>query len=172
VSFDLGGEAELYFDAEGLRARFLIPGHHLHAVAETQIEAVAGLVAPQPLARLMVLLVEDQALIAMDTEEILRDLGAIDVTSRPNVALALEALRDQRPDCAVLDLNLGLETSEAVAIELGTRGVPFVFATGYRDSVSIPSGFATVPVVRKPVSHDMLARQLTQALTDRRGDTA
>ena len=171
VSFDLGGEAELTFDPEGLRAHFLIPTHHLHAVAETESEVVLDDVAHQPLAGLMVLLVEDQALIAMDTEEILRDLGAVEVASQPNVTLALEALRHLQPDCAVLDLNLGRETSEAVAIELGARGIPFVFATGYRDSVSIPSGFAAIPVVRKPVSPDMLARQLALALAKRRGDS-
>lgn len=168
VSFDLGGEADLDFDPKGLRAHFIIPAHHLHAVEETESEVILDDVEHQPLAGLMVLLVEDQALIAMDTEEILRDLGASDVTSRPNVALALEALRDSQPDCAVLDLNLGRETSEAIAIELGARGIPFIFATGYRDSVSIPSGFASVPVVRKPVSQDMLARQLTIALADQR----
>eukprot|EP01035_Chromulina_nebulosa_P053647 gene53647-biopygen38087 len=106
----------------------------------------------------MVLLVEDQALIAMDTEELLKGLGAVEVVVVPNVQAALDRLSETKPDCAVLDLNLGRETSEPIAIALRRQRIPYVFATGYRDSVSIPDMFSDIPVVRKPVSLDSLSR--------------
>jgi hypothetical protein len=65
----------------------------------------------------------------------------------------------------VLDLNLGSSSSEEVAVELERRDVPYVFATGYRDSVSIPDRFANVPVVRKPVAMNALATALRQVIT-------
>jgi CheY-like chemotaxis protein len=113
---------------------------------------------------LTVLLVEDQALIALDTEEILHELGASTVKTHSSVSSAMIALGEHTPDCAVLDLNLGKETSELVAAHLSEQGTPFVFATGYRDSASIPARFSSVPVVRKPISADALARQLSIAL--------
>jgi CheY-like chemotaxis protein len=122
-------------------------------------------VPDQPLAGLRVLLVEDQALIAMDAEELIRSLGAIDVYVAPSVSKALEIITDNVPDCAVLDLNLGNATSEPVAIELESLGIPYIFATGYRDSVSIPERFAGVPVVRKPVADKILATSLSNAIS-------
>jgi CheY-like chemotaxis protein len=152
------------FAAEGLRADFLIPAEHLRALVERAIDDKEAELIEQPLAGLMVLLVEDQALIAMDTEDLLRSLGAAEVVTAPTVDMALNQLSQTRPDCAVLDLNLGVETSEPIAFALQERGIPYVFATGYRDSVAIPRIFSDVPVVRKPVSHDNLSRQLSQAL--------
>ncbi|MDE1187863.1 MAG: HWE histidine kinase domain-containing protein [Pantoea sp.] len=172
VAFDLGGEAELVYAPDGLRARFILPARHLHEVVAARIEVHASNGESRPLADLRILLVEDQALIAMDVEEILRELGAAEVWSLPDVAQALGALADETPDCAVLDLNLGHETSEVIAAELVQRGIPFVFATGYRDSVSIPDGFSGVPVVRKPIAQDMLSRQLSLALSEPRDATA
>lgn len=77
---------------------------------------------------------------------------------------ALDLLLEETPDCAVLDLNLGGETSEAIAFDLERLGIPYVFATGYRDSVSIPDRFAGVPVVRKPLAEGHLAIALHNAI--------
>ncbi len=61
------------------------------------------------------------------------------------------------PDVAVLDFNLGSETSEEVADDLIEQRVPFVFATGYGDNVMIPERFRHIPIVRKPVNRSALA---------------
>jgi len=121
-------------------------------------------VADELLAGLRVLLVEDQALIAMDTEELLRTMGASEVVVAADVETALDKIAETVPACAVLDLNLGSTSSEEVAIELERRKVPYVFATGYRDSVSIPDRFANVPVVRKLVAISALAVALQQVI--------
>ena len=55
-----------------------------------------------------------------------------------------------RPDVAVLDLMLADGSAVDVAEALAALGVPFVFATGYGDSVAIPAPYRHVPVVRKP----------------------
>ena len=54
--------------------------------------------------------------------------------------------------------------AEEIALDLTKRGIPFVFATGYRDSVAIPHRFSSVPVVRKPITARALASELSIAL--------
>ncbi|MGO4352759.1 HWE histidine kinase domain-containing protein [Rhizobium sp. RAF36] len=166
VSHDLGGSIDLDFAPAGLEARIMIPGEHLREVVENLQPGSPAIAeaAFKPLDRMSVLLVEDQSLIAMDTEELLRSIGAEEVSIAANVATALKILTEGSPDCAVLDLNLGSSTSEEVAKELEKRGIPYVFATGYRDGVHIPADFATIPVVRKPVSQAALSSAVGTAL--------
>ena len=166
VAHDLGGTIDIQYPKQGLRAKIVIPSAHLRAFSPdiSRAEKIEAR-SEKPIEGMKVLLVEDQALIAMDTEELLLSLGAVDVTVSSNVATALQLIQSRHPDCAVLDLNLGSTTSEEVARELERLGIPFVFATGYRDGVSIPEGFSEVPVVRKPVSADTLATTLGNAFT-------
>lgn len=163
IEYDLGGSAIVAYAPDGVTARFTIPGDHLR---ENPMSAVARPDYPSgetPLSGLSVLLVEDQALIAMDTEEVLRRLGASNVHASPTVRDALAMLAAQTPDIAVLDFNLGIGTSEAVAQVLLERGIPFVFATGYGDTEVIPVRFNRAPIVRKPVSAEVLADRLVTA---------
>lgn len=165
VSHDLGGTVEIDFDPAGLRAHIVIPAKHLHEVTEAEpSENVEHDVDGQVLTGLRVLLVEDQSLIAMDTEELLRSMGAADVTIAPDVEVALARIAKEPPGCAVLDLNLGSTSSEDVADALDRLHVPYVFATGYRDGINIPERFSSVPVVRKPVAESALALALSKVV--------
>lgn len=164
ITYDLGGTAEIKFDPGGVSGRFVIPAEHLRDVATDNVVTRAVAPATRPLVGKNVLLVEDQALIAMDTEDLLRSLGAASVRSTPNVAEALLAISTSLPDCAVLDLNLGGETSTEIADRLVASTVPFIFATGYRDTVMIPARFEAVPVVRKPIDARLLSQVLADAL--------
>ena len=68
--------------------------------------------------------------------------------------------RQQFPDLAVLDVNLGAETSVPVARALRASGVPFVFATGYGSDFSLPEDLSGVPVVNKPYDIAEILRKL------------
>lgn len=116
---------------------------------------------------LNVLLVEDQSLIAMDVEEMLRELSCADVMTAARVSQAMEMIKTTAPDLAILDLNLGHETSEAVADDLTRRAIPFMFATGYSDGAGVPKRFSGVPVVSKPMSRDSLSHALSLTLAVR-----
>ena len=108
-----------------------------------------------------ILVVEDEALVAMLVEDALLDAGAAVLGPAATVAEAL-ALLDREPtppDAAVLDLNLAGETSTPVADVLAARGIPFVVATGYGAS-GLPSGHAHVPVLAKPYDPDELTAAL------------
>jgi DNA-binding NtrC family response regulator len=109
-----------------------------------------------PISGARVLLLEDDALISMDAEDMLRDLGA----GRVYVAHTLEAARtilDVEPvDAAVLDVLIGSGRSDDLARLLADRAIPFVFASGYGDSPPLPGVSPRVPKLQKPYSADGL----------------
>lgn len=98
-----------------------------------------------------VIIVEDEALVAMMVEDMLGDMGCEVAGSFGAVETALAWLSDHPPpDGAVLDVNIGGEMVFPVAERLRERGVPFVFATGYGD---LPrAGFESVEVLAKPIN--------------------
>lgn len=163
IAYDLGGVARVDYAPAGVQARFVIPASHALRVEDSVQVPVAAPAPRETLAGLSVLVVEDQSLIAMDIEETLRALGVADVALASTTESALELLPLVRPDVVILDFNLRGATSEAVADILLRDGVPFLFATGYGDSVMIPPRFGEVGVVRKPVSSAQLAAAIQAA---------
>jgi len=164
MSYDLGGSVDIDYAEGGLQARLVVPAAHIVEAPKPSSEALISDLTSIGLRGLDILLVEDQALIAMDTEETLMRLGAKRVRSFPNAIEAKAAIEAIVPDCAVLDFNLGEGTAADVADALVKLSVPFVFATGYGDSVMIPERFRATPVVRKPVSKAVLAAGIDLAL--------
>ena len=118
--------------------------------------------AQAPAHDLNILLVEDQVLIAMDVEAMLGDLGYDNVSAARASGEALSMIERAAPDLAVLDVNLGRDTSFPVAEELIRRKIPFIFATGYGDSSIIPSVFEKIPVVQKPYEAEMILAALSR----------
>ncbi|HEY2706543.1 MAG TPA: response regulator [Caulobacteraceae bacterium] len=118
-----------------------------------------------PLAGLRLLVVEDEALVAMQLEDMLDELGCVvvDVAGTVSRGVALAADEAVPLDGAILDVNLGGEKVYPVAERLAERGVPFVFCTGYGLS-GIAGEFAHVPTLAKPYNqrqlHDLLVEGL------------
>jgi len=115
-------------------------------------------------ANLRVLLVEDQTIIALDTENMLRDLGAVSVHAFTTVDAAIAWLGDANVDIGVLDVALGGTTSFPVAELLEQRTIPFIFTTGYGDTSMFPERFLHVPIVRKPYVMHALADAISRCL--------
>jgi CheY-like chemotaxis protein len=163
--YDLGGRADLSFPSTGMTASLVIPARFVTLAEEDSENAATQADSSKQgsLDGLSVLLVEDQSLIALDTEDLLRRLGAKDVRLSPDATHALLTLGSFRPDAAVLDFNLGEETSEKIADHLVALGIPFVFSTGYGDNVLIPEHLRGIPVVRKPASLKTMASQIVEA---------
>jgi DNA-binding NarL/FixJ family response regulator len=108
-----------------------------------------------------VLVVEDDALVALDLADMLRDQGYEVVGPVASVAAALGHCRGGPVDLGLLDFNLGGETSAVLADELTSRGIKFVFVSGYRRE-SLPARFRETPVLSKPVSPTVLLRAIEQ----------
>ena len=96
-----------------------------------------------------ILVIEDEALVAMLVEDALMDAGFGVIGPARSVAEAMSLLASEEPAAVVLDLNLGGETSLSVADALVARGIPFVVATGY-GAAGLPESHRRVPVLPKP----------------------
>ena len=110
-----------------------------------------------------VLLVEDEALVAIMMRDMLNDLGFSVLGPMSNTSSALAAAKKAEFDCAILDLNLGGEISYPVADALALRGLPFIFVTGY-DKEGVESRYAAVPLLQKPVDENSLRAVLDSCL--------
>jgi DNA-binding response OmpR family regulator len=114
--------------------------------------------------RLTVLVVEDDFLIAMDLETTLERRGWRVLGPAPSVKDALRILETERPDVALLDVNLGREMVTPVALALRSLHVPFVLSSacgpGALDEVEV---LAAAPNVGKPASERRLVAALEQA---------
>ena len=121
--------------------------------------------ADQTLNAVRVLIVEDEALVAMLLEDMLSDLGCVVAGAVSTVAEAVALARDAAVaiDVAILDVNLGRDSSAPVAEALAERDVPFVFATGYGES-GVPEAFRGRPALQKPFGMHDVARLLAQAV--------
>lgn len=96
-------------------------------------------------------------IIAMEAEEILRDLGYADCHVCSSVRSALQIIADHAIAFAVLDIDLGNETSEDIAASLLAQGTPFIFASGYDDFPELGQELTRVPVVAKPYTGSDIA---------------
>jgi len=97
-----------------------------------------------------VLLVEDNYIIALDTTDMLREIGVGDVRVAHGVADALRAIAERRPAFVFLDVNLGENKCFEIAVCLREAAIPFAFATGYGSSSAFPVDFGGVRIVAKP----------------------
>lgn len=100
-----------------------------------------------------VLIVEDEPLIAMEVAEMMQDAGFDVVGPAASVAQALALIGEAACEVAILDINLGHETSEAVAHHLTNKGIPFVTVSGY-NRAQMPAAYGTAPHVAKPLDAD------------------
>jgi two-component SAPR family response regulator len=102
-----------------------------------------------------VMIVEDEALVAMALRESLDEMGFTVLGPFSRITEAMVALRNNEIDAAVLDVNLGGELIYPLADVLAAGSVPFVFVTGY-GAEEIERRFSSVPVLQKPIEREAL----------------
>jgi DNA-binding response OmpR family regulator len=80
---------------------------------------------------LRILIVEDEALVAMEIEGMLGLAGHEAIAQADDLQSALAAVEAERPDLALVDIQLGRGVSGLdIAEALKDRGIPVLFATG------------------------------------------
>jgi DNA-binding response OmpR family regulator len=102
-----------------------------------------------------VLIVEDEALVAMDFEQQFIEwnwkvLGAVG-----NMDRAFALLDSARPDLAVLDMNIGADTSFELARRLRAGDTAVIFVSG-RDAEDVPDDLRDCACLNKPVDYRQL----------------
>lgn len=121
---------------------------------------------PTPVSRfagLRVLVVEDEYMVADHIGMLLEDLGCEVAGIASTVDEALALVRSERLDGVLLDGNLNGDSSAPVAIELNSRSIPFVVATGYGQLELNSDVLNGVPRLAKPFSTSEFARTLAAA---------
>ena len=121
-----------------------------------------------------VLVVEDEALIALDLQNTLRDLGYRDVYRCADGTTAESLAEEHLPDVALMDIKIdgsqdGVETAEHIC---SNQGIPVVFLTAHTDRTTIRRALSISPYgyLVKPWSRTELDSTLQTAITRHRSE--
>jgi PAS domain S-box-containing protein len=168
IEGQLQGRAVFDWAPAGLYCRLTIPSSHTDArePAPNFTRSVAQVATPPRPVRLagrQILVVEDEAVIALELKEALAELGFAVVGPISTIPQAMEEARRGHVHGAVLDLNLAGELTYPVADALAARGIPFIFVTGYR-SDTIDRAYAHVAMLEKPIDTRRLGDLLIEGI--------
>ncbi len=117
----------------------------------------------EPNSPIRILLVEDEAAIAMLIEDMVADIGGELVATATRLDDAMAQASEREIDFAILDLNLGGMLTYPVADLRRQRGIPFVFATGY-GAGGLAKGYENETALEKPFTTSTLERVMKQTL--------
>lgn len=172
IPFELKGDVQVSYKLTGVEASFSIPAKFVSEnkrqpskESESFLRSETKRSVRKPNIRDItlpehVLLVEDNMIIAMDAEEALLRIGIGRVTLASGTTRALQEIEKDAPDFALLDFNLGSESSETIAEALSELAIPFCFATGYGESISKMSDTGALGVLKKPYSDSDITKLL------------
>jgi light-regulated signal transduction histidine kinase (bacteriophytochrome) len=165
IPHELGGEAALDYAASGLNARFVLPARYVVVAGDDPQSSSITTWSSQgsPSLSGLVLVVEDNVLIAVDLEDVLIAMGAERVVVASTVIEALRLIELEAPRFAVLDINLGRETSWPIATRLRSLGVHHIFATGYGDGIVYPLEHRSTAVITKPYTTSSIAQAFSES---------
>jgi DNA-binding response OmpR family regulator len=121
-----------------------------------------------PLSGWRILLVEDNALIALDSQDTLLEAGATFVHIATTLSDAMLRLADVNAyDAAVVDIDLGNAQAFPIADLLLRQGIPFLFSTGHARSDVISARYSHIPVLTKPTLPQAMIAGLAMILMNR-----
>ncbi|WP_207482931.1 PAS domain S-box protein [Arenibaculum pallidiluteum] len=167
MQMQLKGTVELEWNPKGLVCTLKIPAEQLAPIEpEGSRRRQDGAVSPDGAgARLQgrqILVVEDEALIALQMEEDLGEAGCIVVGPASRIGDAFDLLYGNPVEAAFLDVDVAGERSFVIADILTSKRIPFAFVTGFNTAATLPDRFRSIPVVSKPFTTDELLAALSR----------
>lgn len=112
---------------------------------------------------LRILVAEDEALILLEIEDMLHDIGCEIVGPVATVDAALAAIRRDDLDGALLDMSLHGTRITPAAEELVARGVRFILCTGYGREAGDEEAIRDAPRLTKPFTSGNLRAAMYEA---------
>lgn len=107
------------------------------------------------------LVLEDAMIVAYDAAAMLSEFGALDVVVCATLSDAMERIRTGlRPALALLDIDLGGETSLEAACALNESAVPIIYSTGYEANSELLTAFPRGEMLLKPYTAEDIAKAL------------
>jgi PAS domain S-box-containing protein len=184
IEGQLGGQARFDWRPEGLQCilsldmadKLAPPNHASNGRQRNGAKDDVAVKSDSMIVGERIMIVEDEALVAMAMSDLMTELGFAVVGPFGKVVEAMAALNNGDVDAAVLDINLGGELVYSLADRLAAEGVPFIFVTGY-GAESIERRFADIRVLQKPIErlaleHVFVHAEVSPLDTRRRGSNA
>ena len=110
---------------------------------------------------LRVLVAEDDLLIAELIGNILVSLGCTVIGPVDDLDEALQAIRTNDIDGALLDVQLGEATIYPALDELAQQGIPFILVTGHGNLGGSPAHLNNAPLLTKPFKLNQLENMMS-----------
>jgi CheY-like chemotaxis protein len=171
IEHQLGGSFDIQWAPTGMTCRFVFPlSGNMAGDYFLDVSRIGERPAAQPdgsaveLGGKRVLVVEDEALIALTLMDAVREAGCTIVGPASTVAAAIDLARKDTPDLAILDVDLAGTGSAPVAIALRSLGVPFVYCTGYAETAVQIEPELRAAMLTKPIDAAALEAALREAL--------
>jgi len=167
---DLGALTNCHFGEEGflytLQGPFeiVLPEAVVVPIERTQATRIDAPSLPPSPAGTRILIVEDEALVALQLQQDLERAGHQVVGPARSLRHGLMLVSQEPIDAALLDVRLGQETSAAIAEQLLARAIPFAFTTGYADNVMLPDHLRQIPKLSKPYADGEIVKMLESLL--------
>ncbi len=141
-----------------------------HILGITDDEAEQALRAARDelrrVASVKVLVIEDEAVIALDVAKIVRDAGhqVVGIAATESTAVALA--EKHAPDLVIADIQLKGHDNGMAAVRqiLKSMSVPIIFVTGFPERLLTGEGIEPAFVLTKPFDPDLLKTAMAQAL--------
>lgn len=158
ASSECGGQANMDLSTEGFEFSFegdlsartqMVSQRHVSIKPRA---VPAATVTPPAALGCKILLIEDEALVAMQLKLDLEEDGHTVIGPIAQLSEALRTAAESEFDIALIDINLGADNSAPVAEILDRRNVPFAFTTGYNDLIFMPPPLRNYPHLTKPYS--------------------
>lgn len=163
-----GGDVSMRFAEDGITCTITLP------LAQMKIDLAPALSAASPpsqneecgsrLKGKRVLIIEDEALIAMVLGDYLEQFGCVMVGPAHSIEKARGLIGSEQFDAALLDANLAGHRVDELALALTQKQIPFAFVTGYGRG-ALPQGFHDAVAVDKPFTPDQVRNALEHLLS-------
>jgi len=161
IEGQLGGQVAFDWRRDGIRCTLSVPAAEgilapLNGASQHKPDVDKSTTErPIPVTGNRILVVEDEALVGIALRDSLDEMGYYVIGPCNRIPEAMVALRNNRVDAAVLDVNVGGHMVYPLADILVAENIPFVFVTGY-GADELESRFSNVPVLQKPIESGAL----------------
>ncbi|MBO1328842.1 hypothetical protein OQ496_04785 [Acetobacter suratthaniensis] len=111
----------------------------------------------------MIMIVEDEFLVALDLEGIVLNCGMNLYGSYDTVKDAIEAATSRLPSCAILDVRLADGDVFPLADHLKIKKIPIIFHSAHANTAELLRLYPDAKICQKPTSHTELSSALLEA---------
>jgi DNA-binding NtrC family response regulator len=120
-----------------------------------------------PLHGARILIVEDEAIIALDLDGLLSEAGAVVVGPARTLAAARPLAEMSTLSAAILDVRIGGDMVLPIAAILASRRIPFAFHTADADCGGLLAAWPEAQILTKPSASALIIQTMAKLVTTR-----